>query len=174
MKKIDNSKKVILIDIVLMIILFFIDQFTKVLTREFLMNKPAKPIINGVLELHFLSNKGAIWGIMQGQRIFFILIAVGVFIAMSILIALIPNEKKYIPLNITFVLILAGALGNTYDRIAYEYVTDFIYFKLINFPIFNVADIYITVATFVLFFLILFYYKDEDLEFLNLLKKKNK
>lgn len=49
------------------------------------------------------------------------------------------------------------------DRIRLAYVVDFFYFKLIDFPIFNVADIYVSVATVVLILLVLFYYKDEDL-----------
>ena len=50
------------------------------------------------------------------------------------------------------------------DRIRLNYVIDFLYFELINFPIFNVADIYVTVSTFVLIFLILFYYKEEEID----------
>lgn len=53
------------------------------------------------------------------------------------------------------------------DRIRFDYVVDFIYFKLINFPIFNVADIYVVVATIGLMILMLFVYKEQDLEFLS-------
>ena len=56
------------------------------------------------------------------------------------------------------------------DRLRYAYVVDFFYFKLIDFPIFNVADIYVSVGTAALAVLILFYYKDSDLE--ELMKKK--
>ena len=48
------------------------------------------------------------------------------------------------------------------DRIAHQFVIDFIYFKIINFPIFNVADIYVTVSVTLLVILILFYYKDQE------------
>ena len=71
-------------------------------------------------------------------------------------------------------MILAGALGNTIDRVAKKTVTDFIYVSLINFPIFNVADIYIVVATIGLAILILFVYKDEDLRFMEFRKKTEK
>ena len=50
------------------------------------------------------------------------------------------------------------------DRVRLNYVIDFLYFKLIDFPIFNVADIYVTVATFAIVLLILFYYKEEELD----------
>ena len=75
-----------------------------------------------------------------------------------------PNAQRYLPLRICAVLILSGAFGNCIDRIRLNYVVDFLYFKLINFPIFNVADIYVTVAAFLLVILILIYYKEDDLE----------
>ena len=67
----------------------------------------------------------------------------------------------------------AGAVGNTIDRVYFGYVTDFIYFKLIDFPTFNVADIWITCATFILLFLILFKYKEDDFDFLKSNKVEN-
>ena len=59
-------------------------------------------------------------------------------------------------------MIMAGAFGNLIDRVFRGYVVDFFYFSLINFPIFNVADIYVTVAAFMFIILGLFYYKEED------------
>ena len=50
------------------------------------------------------------------------------------------------------------------DRFIYHYVVDFLYFELINFPVFNVADIYITVTAFLVLVLCLFYYKEEDFD----------
>ena len=57
---------------------------------------------------------------------------------------------------------MAGAFGNMIDRAFRGYVVDFFYFKLIDFPVFNVADIYVTVAAFAMIILGLFYYKEED------------
>ena len=75
-----------------------------------------------------------------------------------------PADKpKYLWLQIICILIFAGAIGNYIDRIRLHYVIDFIYFSLINFPVFNVADIYVTVATFLLVILLIFYYKEEEL-----------
>ena len=56
------------------------------------------------------------------------------------------------------------------DRVQYNYVVDFFYFKLIDFPIFNVADIYVSVSCVLLAILVIFFYKDEDFDFLG--KKK--
>ena len=73
-----------------------------------------------------------------------------------------PVEKRYLPLRICMIILTAGAIGNFIDRLTRGYVVDFFYFSLIDFPIFNVADIYVTVTFIVLVLLIFFYYKDED------------
>ena len=73
-----------------------------------------------------------------------------------------PVRKRYLPLLAVYLFLVAGALGNLIDRILYRYVIDFIYFSLIDFPVFNVADIYVTCSIVVLFLLILFYFKDMD------------
>ena len=70
--------------------------------------------------------------------------------------------KKLLPLRICAVFIFSGAIGNFIDRLKLGYVVDFFYFKLIDFPVFNVADIYVTVAAFAMIILGLFYYKEED------------
>ena len=78
--------------------------------------------------------------------------------------------KKYLPCHIVLTFIVAGAIGNFIDRLVNKYVVDFIYFSLINFPKFNMADVYITCGCFVVFFFVLFVYKDQDFEFLSLKK----
>lgn len=69
-------------------------------------------------------------------------------------------------MHVLLAVIVAGGIGNMIDRFRLDYVVDFISFVLINYPIFNVADIYV-VATIGLFILFLFVYKEKDLEFLN-------
>ena len=75
-------------------------------------------------------------------------------------------------MEVLLVLLASGAIGNMADRAIYGYVTDFLYFELIDFPIFNVADCYVVIAAFTAAFYILFYYKDEDFEIFKL-KKTN-
>ena len=76
-------------------------------------------------------------------------------------------------LKVCLTLICAGAAGNFIDRVAMGYVVDFLYFKLIDFPIFNVADCYVTVSTIALAFLLFRYYSDEDLEVLKPTRKES-
>ena len=139
---------------ILTVILIGFDQWTKMLAVAFLKGKDPFVIWNGVFELHYLENRGAAFGMMQGQRTFFLIMGIVVW-----------------PIRLIAVFILAGAWGNMLDRMRLFYVVDFFYFKLIDFPIFNVADIYVSVGTAVLIILILFYYKEEEL---NLLLKGRK
>ena len=83
-----------------------------------------------------------------------------------------PDDKKYNVMHFLLVLIASGAAGNMIDRVRQDYVVDFIYFVIINFPIFNVADIYVTVATFLFIILFLFYYTENDFNFLSFKQQK--
>ena len=83
-----------------------------------------------------------------------------------------PDDKKYTIMHILLVMIASGAFGNMIDRLRHDYVVDFIYFVIINFPIFNVADIYVTVSTFLFVILFLFYYKENDFSFLSFRQQK--
>lgn len=90
------------------------------------------------------------------------MITIAVVILLCVWYRKIPVSKRFRLLNVVVILFVAGALGNLIDRIVNNYVVDFFYFSLINFPIFNVADIYVTVAAFMFIILGLFYYKEED------------
>ena len=83
-----------------------------------------------------------------------------------------PSDRKYNKLHVFLTFIASGAIGNMIDRLRLDYVVDFISFVLIHFPIFNVADIYVTVATAFLVILILFFYREEDLRFLSFKQTK--
>ena len=90
---------------------------------------------------------------------------IGTLIFLVIVVILyhnIPLTKRFTPIRIVAVLIVAGAIGNMIDRVVHQYVIDFFYFSLINFPVFNVADIYVTLSAIALIIVVLFYYKEED------------
>jgi signal peptidase II len=70
------------------------------------------------------------------------------------------------------VVIVAGAIGNFIDRVTKGYVIDYFYFKLIDFPVFNVADCYITVAVIVFLIICFFVLKENELDYLMSSKKK--
>ena len=170
------SKKNILLtaDVILMIFLIVIDQITKYFAVLNLKGVSSWVLWDGVFELHYLENRGAAFGILQDQKMIFILIAVVVLAVIFYFLFKAPYQKMYSKLHISLILIAAGAIGNLIDRVRLGYVVDFFYFSLINFPVFNVADIYVTVSSFYLVILLLFVYKESDLEFLAFKTKKNK
>ena len=172
LKPSNKKKKFIIADILLMIVLVAFDQFTKYLAVLQLKDQPAVPIIKGVLELNYLENKGAAFGMLQNQKVFFILIAMMIMLIIAYVIYLLPDDRKYNILHFLLVMVGSGACGNMIDRMTNNYVVDFIYFVLINFPIFNVADIYVTVSTALFIILFLFVYKEQDFAFLSFKQQK--
>ncbi len=160
-----------LIGAVLALVLIGLDQWTKVLAVKHLMGQEPIVIWNGVFELHYLENRGAAFGILQGQKVVFLICTAAVLAILAFYYNRMPVEKRYLPMRIVGILLGAGAVGNLIDRMMQSYVVDFLYFKLIDFPIFNVADCYVTVGAILLAILILFVYKDEELGFLSLKKK---
>ena len=147
------------------------DQFTKKWALANLGDHEPVPLIEGILEFLRIENHGAAFGILQGQMSFFYIISAAVGIVILYVLLRMPCEARYYPLLITVSFIAAGAVGNLIDRIFRRSVVDFIYFKPIDFPVFNVADIYVTTATAVMMILILFYYKDEEFDFLKRSRK---
>ncbi len=151
--------------LILFAVLLAFDRVTKDWASTALQDGPLV-LIDGVLEFHYLENTGAAWGTFQGmQWLFYILTAVFIVVAVLEIVHLSKNSR-YLPLIYTLVVTLSGAVGNFIDRLLQQFVVDFIYFKLINFPIFNVADCCITVSMAVLFVLILFHYQNEDLDYI--------
>ncbi len=152
-------------------LLVAIDQMTKYLAQKYLMDGPVV-IWDGVFELHYSTNTGAAFGILQDGRAFFIVITTIILAAVLYFYIKIPAQRKYFPLNAVCVTVFAGAMGNFIDRVRLEYVIDFLYIRLINFPVFNIADCYVTLSCLAFGILIFFYYKEEDFAFLKSGKDK--
>ncbi|MPZ15082.1 MAG: signal peptidase II [Chloroflexi bacterium] len=115
-----------------------IDQITKGLAQTYLLRLPdlSIPIAGDLLRLTYVANRGAAFGILQEQTVFFVVVS-------SLVIALIIASYRYFPMSSTLLslalgLQLGGALGNLVDRIRYGYVVDFIDVSI--WPVFNVAD----------------------------------
>ena len=154
------------------LLLVLLDQWTKVLAVRHLMNTDGITLIPKVFRLYYLENRGSAFGLMQNQKVFLVFFTVIILAALTFLYRKIPDNGRMMPLKIAAVLIYAGAIGNFIDRIRQSYVVDFFYFELIDFPVFNVADIYVTTEAIALIILVIFYYKDEDFEFLGGKKAK--
>ena len=158
-------------ELLVVIALVIFDLFTKQLAVKYLSNNNF-PIISGVFSFTLLEggNSGAAFGLFQGGFWLFVVITVVVIAFVILGLRKILNIKRYFPVHFALVLLLAGALGNFADRVltmikyGHSYVIDFLYFELINFPIFNVADCYVTIAAFTMLVFGIFYYRDEDFD----------
>ena len=124
---------------------FVLDLITKISAKSRLQEIGTIPLIEGVFHLTYVENRGAAFGILQGQRWLFVIIAV-IFAVVIMLCAAKYGKKSWL-LNLGLAFMGAGALGNTVDRICRGYVVDFFDFRLIDFPVFNVADIFVCIGT---------------------------
>lgn len=153
------------------LLLVMLDQYAKYLAIVHLKGNPSIPLIPGVFELQYLENRGAAFGLFQDRQIFFMVGAIFILLVVLYFYAKIPHKKRYYLMRIYAVLIAAGAVGNMVDRVRFEYVVDFFYFSLIDFPIFNVADCYVVVGCILFAFSLLFYYSEEELSSFSFSKK---
>ena len=142
------------------------DQFTKYLASFYLKDTEGITLIPGVLKLQYLENRGMAFGMLQGKQVFLILICI-IFLGAAVLLFFrVPKNSYYVPLITVTAVLTGGAAGNLIDRILRGYVVDFIYFSLIDFPVFNVADIYVVCGGIALVLIVIFKYKDGDFSFL--------
>ena len=161
-----RKKKKYLTVLIWIVILTIFDQLSKIAADQFLKFQEPFVLIRHVSQLEHLENRGAAFGILQNRQEIFCLITILALLGLTFLFVRMPASPRYRPMSICYVLFMAGALGNFIDRTLQGYVIDFFYFKWINFPIFNVADIYVTTAVILLLVLVLFYYKEEELDFI--------
>lgn len=131
-------------ELMLAIVILLIDQGTKIWAASSLCCRPLV-LLPGALELTYVENRGAVWGLMQGWRIVFL---VATFLFLGVLLWFYAKKRKKMTTltRIILVLLFSGAVGNLIDRVFLGYVRDMIYVRLINFPVFNVADSAITIA----------------------------
>lgn len=170
------------------IFLIVLDQITKFMAATGLKDTAGISLIDGVFELKYLENQSAAFSLdpisllykvfhityfdthpqvfLNCKMAFFIVSTLIVLVVIAIFYQRIPWNRRFLPMNIILIGFFAGAIGNLIDRILHNYVIDFFYFSLINFPIFNVADIYVTVSAIALIIVVFFYYKEEDYAFI--------
>lgn len=158
--------------IILSIFSIFIDQLTKYFAEKKLVGNSIR-IIDNIFSLTYLQNRGVGFGLLQNRAIFIILVNLIVIFFLFIFFLKTPLTKRMLPIHISISLIISGAIGNMIDRIRLGYVIDFFYFELIDFPIFNVADIYVSVSIIILAILLIFYYSSEEIDNIMSFKRKN-
>lgn len=153
-------------------LLVAIDQIAKWMVRTYLTGGRSIVIWDGVFKLVSHRNTGAVWGIFHDKTDMLSIVTIIILGAVIFFYFRMPWDRpKLRHLRRILVFVCAGAIGNLIDRIWLKYVVDFLYFELIDFPVFNIADCYITVSMFLLIILFFAYYREEDFDFLDRKKK---
>lgn len=111
---------------------------------------------NVLFNLHYLRNSGAAFSLLQNAREFLIIVSI---VATTFLFMYVHNQIRSIHLiSISFISLLsAGIMSNCHERIVLGFVRDYIQLNFINFPIFNIADIFISIGVIALVVILLFY-----------------
>lgn len=130
------------------IVLVIIDQVVK----YFCFNNLVEPItlIPGFIELSYLENRGAAFGIMQDKSFFLVVFPIIIIIGLIVFYTKLGNSRNEKISKASLILILSGAIGNLIDRVFNGFVVDMFHFTFFDFPIFNIADIYVVVGTILL------------------------
>lgn len=143
-----------LLYLILSVLFVIADQVVKMwIVNNFSLHEGME-FMKGIVSILYVRNTGAAWGMFEGKMVFFYLITA---VAVGTLLYLMFKEKGKSKLLLTaYSLILAGAVGNFIDRIRLGYVVDMFKFEFIDFPIFNVADICLTIGVIFLFYYVIF------------------
>lgn len=151
-----NIIKTYIIPSLFVILLVSIDQFTKYLATLYLMPISEFVLIDGVFSLLYLENAGMAFGLFQGGRWVFIVFTVLALGFMMFFYKSMPKTRYHTVMRAFILMLVGGGLGNFIDRLRQGFVVDFFYISLIDFPVFNMADVFITIATIALGIMVLF------------------
>ena len=148
--------------ILFVILLVVLDQASKIYLT--LVNKTSPidlEVIRGFFRITYTCNDGAAFSILKGKRVFFIIMTI--IVVFFIVYYLLKNEVYWVE-KYSLLLIISGAVGNLIDRIMYGYVIDFLDFIIFgyDFPVFNIADSFITIGAIGLIISILFLNKEGE------------
>ena len=151
-----------LLAFIMLTVLFLLDRFSKFFILKLLeQDTKLDYYLNSYLNLYLIWNKGIAFGLLSfNESIIYNIITALILIAIFIILIMVIKSKRIIKYSLVFV--LAGALGNVFDRVYYSAVPDFIDFHIKEFHwfIFNIADIFITVGVFCLIYTELFINKE--------------
>ena len=120
---------------VICVLAVLVDQVTKAAVRASLVPGQPQEFIPGVLDLSFVKNTGAAFSIVFAA----VVLAFGIWLVWS-------HDSLPMPLVVSVACVCGGGVGNMIDRMIFGYVTDFFATTFMDFPVFNVADIFVTVG----------------------------
>ena len=133
-----------MIYIIIGIAVLILDIVTKRAAVAALMGGDSIPIIKDVFHLTYVENTGIAFGMLEDKRIVFITLSVIILVVLAVYFFKAPCHDLWLKLGIA--LVFSGSIGNLIERVANGVVVDFLDFRLINFPVFNIADIAVCVG----------------------------
>ncbi len=152
----------------MMALIVILDQVSKALVAANLPYGQTVKFLDPVINLHYHENKGAAWGILADQPWVFMVLSSVAIVAIIVFLVLYRKKKLHPILRYGLAMVAAGGIGNMIDRVLNGKVVDFLEFGFFDFPIFNVADSFVTVGAFgIMGYLIFDSVRD-------LIRKKNK
>lgn len=138
--------------LLLVLALICLDQWLKIWVSTNIALSHSQHFIPGVMDLTNLHNYGAAWSMFQGQQLFFSIVTVVVIAGIGYCFW---RFRQRHPILLCLSLILAGAVGNFIDRLLQGYVVDMFEFLPVNFPVFNIADMCLTIGVIMLIIIVL-------------------
>lgn len=127
-------------------IIIALDQMTKIWAIKTLVGKGAIPFISGLLGFRYTENTGAAFSILREKQLLLILLTSVIIMALIGFLIKTLRTDVHMIVRVAYMLLIAGAIGNLIDRVRLNFVIDFLEFRFIQFPIFNVADICVVVG----------------------------
>ncbi len=149
-----------MINIIYLILFVLSDRFTKYLAVKYLMPISSVKVLDGIFNLTYVENTGIAFGMLKGMNYIVVPVsAIIVAVCIYYLVKAIKFNKKLLTFSLN--LIISGAVGNIIDKLYYGFVVDFLEFGFFDFPVFNLADVFVCVGAVLLVIVILFS-KDGD------------
>ena len=138
-----------LIALIIFLIVVF-DQISKYYADLLLKGAESVSVVPGLFSFHYHENKGAAWGLLADHRWVFMIISTIAILGITFYLIYSRKEKNPLIFRLSLAFFVGGGIGNMIDRIILGYVIDFIQFDFIDFPIFNIADSFITIGAFLM------------------------
>jgi len=148
------------------IVLIILDQWLKFWAIANLQNQPNRQLIQGFLHLTYVENTGAAFGFLSGfggAQVLLAVVKIILMISAIVYYLKLPYEPRFLWLRLPLMFIIAGGMGNLFDRVWHGFVVDMLAFSFFNFPVFNLADVYVTVGVFCFAVAVIFIVKDAPL-----------
>ena len=156
-----NSTRAAILIAAVVVVWFVFDRVTKVHFDEHIPGVTLGGPYAGLFEFVVVHNTGAAWGIFDGSTFLLGIMSVVVSIAAAIFAIVFAKRSNWL-FSLGVALVVAGGLGNAFDRFMLGYVVDFINLTFIDFPVFNIADIGVTCGFALAAIAFLFFWKTPE------------